>query len=156
MPRKGKIVKRDVLPDPIYNSKLVTKLINSIMLDGKKNLAQNILYKSFERVKEQTGREPLDVFNDALNNIMPVLEVRSRRIGGQNYQVPGEVKSDRRITLGLRWLVQYSRLRNEKTMEERLAKEIVDASNGVGASVKKKEDMHRMAEANKAFAHYRF
>jgi len=156
MPRKGKVVKRDVLPDPIYNSKLVTKLINSIMLDGKKNLAQNILYKAFERVREMTGKEPIDVFNDALNNIMPVLEVRSRRIGGQNYQVPGEVRNDRRVTLGLRWLVQYSRSRNEKTMEERLAKEIVDASNGTGSSVKKREDMHRMAEANKAFAHYRF
>jgi len=156
MPRKGKVAKRDVLPDPIYNSKLVTKLINSIMLDGKKNLAQTILYKAFERVREVTGKEPLDVFNDALNNIMPLLEVRSRRIGGQNYQVPGEVRSDRRFTLGLRWLVQYSRSRNEKTMEERLAKEIVDASNGIGSSVKKKEDMHRMAEANRAFAHYRF
>ncbi len=156
MPRKGNVVKRDVLPDPIYNSKLVTKLINSVMLDGKKNLAQTILYKSFERIREATGKEPIDVFNDALNNIMPVLEVRSRRIGGQNYQVPGEVRNDRRVTLGLRWLVQYSRSRNEKTMEERLAKEIIDASNGVGASVKKKEDMHRMAEANKAFAHYRF
>jgi small subunit ribosomal protein S7 len=156
MPRKGKIVKRDVLPDPIYNSKLVTKLINSIMIEGKKNLAQNILYGAFTRVQTMTGKEPIEVFNDALNNIMPVLEVRSRRIGGQNYQVPGEVRSDRRVTLGLRWLVQYSRLRNEKTMEERLAKEIVDASNGVGSSVKKREDMHRMAEANKAFAHYRF
>ncbi|MBN2504048.1 MAG: 30S ribosomal protein S7 [Bacilli bacterium] len=156
MPRKGKVVKRDVLPDPIYNSKLVTKLINSIMLDGKKNVAQTILYNAFERVRETTGREPLDVFNDALNNIMPVLEVRSRRIGGQNYQVPGEVRTDRRVTLGLRWLVQYSRLRNDKTMEDRLAKEIMDAANGVGSSVKKKEDMHRMAEANKAFAHYRF
>jgi len=156
MPRKGKIVKRDVLPDPIYNSKLVTKLINGIMLDGKKNVAQNILYNAFTRVKEVTGKEPMEVFNEALNNIMPVLEVRSRRIGGQNYQVPGEVKADRRTTLGLRWLVQYSRSRNEKTMEERLAKEIIDASNNTGASVKKKEDMHRMAEANKAFAHYRF
>lgn len=156
MPRKGKVVKRDVLPDPIYNSKLVTKLINSIMLDGKKGLAQTILYDAFEKVREVTGKEPLEVFNDALNNIMPVLEVRSRRIGGQNYQVPGEVKSDRRLTLGLRWLVQYSRSRNEKTMQERLAKEIVDAASGQGASVKKKEDMHRMAEANKAFAHYRF
>jgi len=156
MPRKGKVVKRDVLPDPIYNSKLVTKLINSIMLDGKKLLAQNILYNAFENIRVTTGKEPIDVFNDALNNIMPVLEVRSRRIGGLNYQVPGEVRSDRRVTLGLRWLVQYSRLRNEKTMEERLAKEIVDASNGTGSSVKKKEDIHRMAEANKAFAHYRF
>ena len=156
MTRKGKTVKRDVLPDPIYNSKLVTKLINNIMLDGKKNLAQNILYNAFERIREVTGKEPLEVFNEALNNIMPVLEVRSRRIGGQNYQVPSEVRSDRRYTLGLRWLVQYSRSRNEKTMEERLAKEIIDASNNVGSSVKKKEDMHRMAEANKAFAHYRF
>lgn len=156
MPRKARVVKRDVLPDPIYNSKLVTKLINSIMLEGKKGLAQNILYGAFSRVKETTGRDPLEVFNDALNNIMPVIEVRSRRIGGQNYQVPGEVRADRRVTLGLRWLVQYSRSRNEKTMEERLAKEIVDASNGTGASVKKKEDMQKMAEANKAFAHYRF
>jgi len=156
MPRKGNVVKRDVLPDPIYNSKLVTKLINSIMYQGKKNLAQNILYGAFTRIRETTSREPLEVFNDALNNIMPMIEVRSRRIGGQNYQVPGEVRSDRRLTLGLRWLVQYSRSRNEKTMEERLAKEIVDASNGVGAAVKKKEDMHKMAEANKAFAHYRF
>lgn len=156
MPRKGKIVKRDVLPDPIYNSKLVTKLINNIMLDGKKSTAQHILYNAFERIREITGKEPLEVFNDALNNIMPVLEVRSRRIGGQNYQVPSEVRADRRVTLGLRWLVQYSRSRNEKTMDERLAKEIVDASNNVGSSIKKKEDMHRMAEANKAFAHYRF
>lgn len=156
MPRKGNIVKRDLLPDPIYNSKLVTKLINSIMLDGKKAVAQNILYDAFTRIQAITGKEPIEVFNDALNNIMPVLEVRSRRIGGQNYQVPGEVRADRRLTLGLRWLVQYSRLRNEKTMDERLAKEIVDAHNGTGASVKKKEDMHRMAEANKAFAHYRF
>lgn len=156
MPRKGKVVKRDVLPDPIYNSKLVTRLINSIMLEGKKGLAQNILYNAFNRIKETTSKEPVEVFNAALNNIMPLLEVRSRRIGGQNYQVPGEVKSDRRVTLGLRWLVQYSRSRNEKTMEERLAKEIIDAANGQGASVKKKEDMHKMAEANKAFAHYRF
>ena len=136
MPRKGNIVKRDLLPDPIYNSKLVTKLINSIMLDGKKAVAQNILYDAFTRIQSITGKEPIEVFNDALNNIMPVLEVRSRRIGGQNYQVPGEVRADRRLTLGLRWLVQYSRLRNEKTMDERLAKEIVDASNGSGASVK--------------------
>jgi len=156
MPRKGKIVKRDVLPDPIYNSKLVTKLINNIMLDGKKSTAQGILYNAFERIREISGKEPLEVFNEALNNIMPVLEVRSRRIGGQNYQVPSEVRPDRRVTLGLRWLVQYSRSRNEKTMDERLAKEIIDASNNVGSSIKKKEDMHRMAEANKAFAHYRF
>ncbi|MBI9009585.1 MAG: 30S ribosomal protein S7 [Tenericutes bacterium] len=156
MPRKGNIVKRDVLADPIYNSKLVTKLINNIMQDGKKSTAQHILYGAFNRINEITGREPLEVFNDALNNIMPVLEVRSRRIGGQNYQVPSEVRSDRRVTLGLRWLVQYSRSRNERTMDERLAKEIVDASNNLGSSIKKKEDMHRMAEANKAFAHYRF
>jgi small subunit ribosomal protein S7 len=156
MPRKGKIAKRDVLADPIYNSKLVTKLINNIMLDGKKTTAQAILYNAFNRIQEVTGKEPMEVFNEALNNIMPVLEVRSRRIGGQNYQVPSEVRADRRTTLGLRWLVQYSRSRNERTMEERLAKEIMDASNNTGASVKKKEDMHRMAEANKAFAHYRF
>lgn len=156
MPRKGKIAKRDVLADPIYNSKLVTKLINNIMLDGKKTTAQAILYNAFNRVQEVTGKDPMEVFNEALNNIMPVLEVRSRRIGGQNYQVPSEVRADRRTTLGLRWLVQYSRSRNERTMEERLAKEILDAANNTGSSVKKKEDMHRMAEANKAFAHYRF
>ncbi|MFW5888803.1 MAG: 30S ribosomal protein S7 [Bacillota bacterium] len=156
MPRKGKISKRDVLADPIYNSKLVTKLINNIMLDGKKTTAQKILYNAFNRVKETTGKEPMEVFDEALNNIMPVLEVRSRRIGGQNYQVPSEVRADRRYTLGLRWLVQYSRSRNERTMEERLAREIIDAANNTGAAVKKREDMHRMAEANKAFAHYRF
>jgi len=156
MPRKGKVSKRDVLADPIYNSKLVTKLINNIMLGGKKTTAQSILYNAFNRVHEATGKEPMEVFNEALNNIMPVLEVRSRRIGGQNYQVPSEVRADRRTTLGLRWLVQYSRSRNERTMEERLAKEIMDAANNTGASVKKREDMHRMAEANKAFAHYRF
>jgi small subunit ribosomal protein S7 len=156
MPRKGNIVKRDVLPDPIYNSKLVTKLINNIMLEGKKAVAQNILYGAFTRIQATTGKEPIEVFNDALNNIMPVLETRSRRIGGQNYQVPSEVRADRRLTLGLRWLVLYSRLRNEKTMEERLAKEIIDASNGSGSAVKKKEDMQKMAEANRAFAHYRF
>ena len=156
MPRKGKIAKRDVLADPIYNSKLVTKLINNIMIGGKKTTAQSILYNAFNRIQEATGKDPIEVFNEALNNIMPVLEVRSRRIGGQNYQVPSEVRADRRTTLGLRWLVQYSRSRNERTMEERLAKEIMDAANNTGASVKKKEDMHRMAEANKAFAHYRF
>ncbi len=156
MPRKGKIAKRDVLADPIYNSKLVTKLINNIMMGGKKATAQSILYNAFKRIQEATGKEPMEVFNEALNNIMPALEVRSRRIGGQNYQVPSEVRADRRTTLGLRWLVQYSRSRNERTMEERLAKEIMDAANNSGASVKKKEDMHRMAEANKAFAHYRF
>ena len=140
MPRKGHIAKRDVLPDPIYNSKLVTRAINSIMLDGKKGTAQSILYGAFDKVQELTGREPNEVFNEALENIMPVLEVRSRRIGGQNYQVPTEVRPERRETLGLRWLIKYSRLRHEKTMEERLAKEIVDASNGLGASVKKKDD----------------
>ena len=156
MPRKGHIAKRDVLPDPIYNSKLVTKLINNIMLDGKKGTAQQILYGAFARVETMTNQPPIEVFEEALNNIMPTFEVRSRRIGGQNYQVPVEVRPERRYTLGLRWLTQYARLRNEKTMEERLAKEIVDAAQGNGASVKKREDTHRMAEANKAFAHYRW
>ena len=156
MPRKGHIAKRDVLPDPIYNSKVVTRTINSIMLDGKKGTAQTILYNAFDRVKEATGQDPLEVFNKALENIMPVLEVRSRRIGGQNYQVPVEVRPERRQTLGLRWLVNYTRARGEKGMVEKLAKEIMDAANNTGASVKKKEDTHKMAEANKAFAHYRF
>lgn len=156
MPRKGHIVKRDVLPDPIYQSKLVTRIVNTIMEDGKKGTAQSILYGAFNRVKEQTGREPIDVFNEALNNIMPVIEVRSRRIGGQNYQVPTEVRPVRKTALGLRWLINYARLRNDKTMEEKLAKEIIDASQGQGAAVKKREDVHRMAEANKAFAHYRW
>ena len=156
MPRKGHIVKRDVLPDPIYQSKLVTRIVNTIMVDGKKGTAQSILYGAFNRVKEQTGREPIEVFNEALNNIMPILEVRSRRIGGQNYQVPVEVRPSRKQALGLRWLINYARLRHEKTMEERLAKEIIDASQGLGAAVKKREDVHRMAEANKAFAHYRW
>ena len=156
MPRKGHIAKRDVLPDPIYNTKMVTRLVNTIMLDGKKGIAQSILYGAFDRIKEATGREPIDVFNDAMENIMPVLEVRSRRIGGQNYQVPVEVRPERKTTLGLRWLINYARLRGEKTMEEKLAKEIMDAANGVGASVKKREDTHKMAEANKAFAHYRW
>ena len=156
MPRKGHIAKRDVLPDPIYNSKLVTRVINTIMLDGKKGTAQSILYGAFDRIKAETGKEPIDVFNDALKNIMPVLEVRSRRIGGQNYQVPVEVRAERKTTLGLRWLINYSRLRHERTMEEKLAKEIMDAANGTGAAVKKREDTHRMAEANKAFAHYRW
>lgn len=156
MPRKGHIAKRDVLPDPIYDSKLVTRLINNIMLDGKKGTAQTILYNAFKKVEETLNKPPLQVFEEALDNIMPNFEVRARRIGGQNYQVPVEVREERRYTLGLRWLTQYARLRNEKTMEERLAKEIMDASNGVGASVKKREDMHRMADANKAFAHYRW
>ena len=156
MPRKGHIAKRDVLPDPIYNSKLVTKLINNIMLDGKKGTAQKILYGAFVKIEEMTNQPPGEVFEEALGNIMPTFEVRSRRIGGQNYQVPVEVRDERRYTLGLRWLTLYARLRNEKTMEDRLAKEIVDAAQGNGASVKKKDDMHRMAEANKAFAHYRW
>lgn len=156
MPRKGHIAKRDVLPDPIYNSKLVTKLINSIMIDGKKGTSQTILYNAFNRVEVLTNKPPLQVFEEALNNVMPTYEVRARRVGGQNYQVPVEVRNERRYTLGLRWLTLYARLRNERTMEERLAKEIVDAANGVGASVKKREDMHRMADANKAFAHYRW
>ena len=156
MPRKGNVPKRDVLPDPIYNSKLVTKLVNSIMLDGKKGTAQQIIYNAFKRVEETTNRNPLEVFEEALDNIMPVLEVRSRRVGGSNYQVPCEVRPARRQTLGLRWLTLYARNRNERTMEERLAKEIMDAANNTGSSVKKKEDTHRMAEANKAFAHYRW
>ncbi len=156
MPRKGHIAKRDVLPDPIYNSKLVTRAINAIMLDGKKGTAQTILYNALERVKNQTGQDALEVFNKALENIMPVLEVKSRRIGGQNYQVPIEVRPERRQTLGLRWLVRYARLRNDKTMEEKLAREIIDASNGTGGACKKREDTHKMAEANKAFAHYRW
>ena len=156
MPRKGQVPKRKVLPDPIYNSVLVTRLVNSVMLDGKKGVAQEIIYGAFERVGKTTGRDPLDVYKQALENIMPQLEVRSRRVGGANYQVPVEVREERRYTLGLRWLTNYARLRNEKTMEERLAKEIIDASNGIGASVKKREDTHRMAEANKAFAHYQW
>ena len=156
MPRKGHIAKRDVLADPIYNNKVVTKLINNIMLDGKKGTAQKIVYGAFERVAATTGRDALEVFNDAMNNIMPVLEVKARRIGGATYQVPIDVRPDRRQALGLRWLTTFSRNRSEKTMEERLAKEIMDAANNTGASVKRKEDMHKMAEANKAFAHYRF
>ena len=156
MPRKGYIAKRDVLVDPIYNSKLVTRLINKLMLDGKKNVAQDILYNAFDIVEAKTGRQPMEVFEQALSNIMPLLELKVRRVGGANYQVPIEVSSERRLTLGLRWLVNYSRLRNEKTMEQRLAAEIMDAANGTGASVKKKEDTHKMAEANKAFAHYRW
>ncbi len=156
MPRKGHVSKRQVLPDPIYNSVLVTRLINSVMLDGKKNVAQQIIYGAFERIAKTTGKDPLDVYKEAMNNIMPQLEVRSRRVGGANYQVPVEVREERRSTLGLRWLTNYARLRNEKTMEERLAKEIMDAANGVGGAVKKREDTHRMAEANKAFAHYQW
>ena len=156
MPRKGSVAKRDVLPDPIYNSKLVSRLINKIMLDGKKGSAQQILYTSFKIIENKTGRNALEVFEQALNNVMPTLELKVRRIGGANYQVPVEVSDERRKTLGLRWLVNYARLRNERTMEERLAAEIIDAANGIGASVKKRDDTHRMAEANKAFAHYRW
>jgi len=156
MPRKGPVPKRDVLPDPVYNSKLVTRLINRIMLDGKRGVAQSILYNSFEIIRERTANDPMEVFEAALKNIMPVLEVKARRVGGSNYQVPIEVKPERRTSLGLRWLVNYSRNRSEKTMEERLAAEIIDASNNTGAAVKKREDTHKMAEANKAFAHYRW
>ena len=156
MARKGHIAKRDVLPDPIYNSKLITKLVNNIMLDGKKGVAQNILYNAFDIVEKKTGQQPMEVFEKALDNVMPELELKLRRVGGANYQVPVEVSAERRLTLGLRWIVNYSRLRGEKTMDQRLAAEIIDASNGVGQSVKKKEDTHKMAEANKAFAHYRF
>ncbi len=156
MPRRGRIAKRDVLPDPIYNSKLVTRLVNSIMLDGKKGVAQKIVYGAFDIVKEKTGNDPLDAFNQAMENIMPLLEVKARRIGGSNYQVPMEVRPERRQTLGLRWLTSYSRARSERTMKERLANEIIDATNSTGGACKKREDTHKMAEANKAFAHYRF
>jgi small subunit ribosomal protein S7 len=156
MPRKGPVARRDVLPDPIYNSKLVTRLINKLMIDGKRGVAQNILYNAFNIVQERTGRNAMEVFEEALKNIMPVLEVKARRVGGANYQVPVEVKPERRTTLGLRWLVNYSRTRGEKTMEQRLANEIIDAANNTGAAVKKREDTHKMAEANKAFAHYRW
>jgi small subunit ribosomal protein S7 len=156
VPRKGHVPKRDVLPDPIYNDKVVTKLINNIMLDGKKGLAQKICYEAFDIIREKTGKDPLEVFEQAMNNIMPVLEVKARRVGGATYQVPIEVRPDRRQALGLRWLVNYARERGEKTMKERLAAEIMDAANGVGGAFKKKEDTHKMAEANKAFAHYRW
>lgn len=156
MPRKGYIAKRDVLPDPIYNSKVVTKLVNNIMLDGKKSVAQKIVYGAFDIIKEKEQKDPLEVFETALNNIMPVLEVKARRIGGATYQVPLEIRAERRQTLGLRWLVLYARKRNEKTMAEKLAGEIIDATNQNGGAYKKKEDTHRMAEANKAFAHYKF
>ena len=154
MSRKGNTPKRDVLPDAVYNSKLITKLINGVMLDGKKGTAQTIVYGAFNIVKEKTGEEPMIVFEKALNNIMPSLELKVRRIGGANYQVPVQTSQQRKITLGLRWLVNYSRLRSEKTMEQRLAAEIMDAANGSGASVKKRDDTHKMAEANKAFAHF--
>ena len=156
MPRKGHTQKRDVLADPVYNSKVVTKLINSIMLDGKKGVAQKIVYGAFERMAEKAEKPAMEVFEEAMNNIMPVLEVKARRIGGATYQVPIEVRADRRQALGLRWLVMFSRKRGEKTMEDRLANEIMDAAANTGAAVKRKEDMHKMAEANKAFAHYRF
>ena len=156
MPRKGHIAKRDVLADPIYNNKIVTKLINNIMLDGKKGVAQKIVYGAFDRIANETGKEALEVFDAAMNNIMPSLEVKARRIGGATYQVPIEVRPERRQALALRWLTMFSRKRGEKTQEERLANEIMDAANNTGASVKRKEDMHKMAEANKAFAHYRF
>ena len=156
MPRRGKISKRDVLPDPLYNSKLVTKLVNNIMLDGKKGVAQKIVYDAFAIVEAKLGQNPLESFEAALENIMPVLEVKARRVGGSTYQVPMEVRAERRQTLGLRWLVLFSRKRGEKTMAERLAGEIVDAKNNAGGAFKKKEETHRMAEANKAFAHYRY
>ena len=156
MPRRGNIAKRDVLADPLYNSKMVTRLINSIMYDGKKGVAQKIVYSAFDIVKEKTGNEPLEMFEKAMQNIMPELEVKARRVGGSTYQVPMEVRPERRQTLGLRWLVGYSRKRSEKTMKERLANEIMDAVNNTGASVKKREDTHKMAESNKAFAHYRW
>ena len=156
MPRRGQISKRDVLPDPLYNSKLVTKLINNIMYDGKKGVAQKIVYDAFAIVEAKLGKNPLEAFNEALENIMPVLEVKARRVGGSTYQVPMEVRAERRQTLGLRWIVNYSRTRGEKTMAERLANEILDAINSMGGAFKKKEETHRMAEANKAFAHYRY
>ena len=156
MPRRGFIAKRDVLPDPIYKDKIVTRLINNIMLDGKKGTAQKIVYGAFEIIKEKTGKEPVEVFREAMDNIMPVLEVKARRVGGATYQVPMEVRPERRQTLGLRWLTTYSRARNERTMAERLAGEIMDATNNLGSAVKKREDTHKMAEANKAFAHYRW
>ena len=156
MPRKGHIQKRDVLADPVYKNKVVTKLVNNIMLDGKKGVAQKIVYGAFDEVAEKSGKDAIEVFEEAMNNIMPQLEVKARRIGGATYQVPIEVRPDRSQALALRWLTLYSRKRSEKTMKERLANEILDASNNTGASVKKKEDMHKMAEANKAFAHYRW
>lgn len=156
MPRKGHVAKRDVLPDPVYGSKLVTKLINHIMIDGKRGVSQKIIYGAFETVAEKSGRDALEVFQEALENIMPVLEVKARRVGGATYQVPMEVRPERRQTLGLRWLTTYSRSRGERTMTERLGAEILDALNNSGGAVKKKDDTHKMAEANKAFAHYRF
>ena len=156
MPRRGNIAKRDVLPDPIYNSKRVTRLVNNIMYEGKKGVAQKIVYGAFDIVREKTGKEPLEVFEQAMENVMPSLEVKARRVGGATYQVPMEVRPERRETLGLRWMTNYSRLRSEKTMKERLAGEILDAVNGAGGAAKKRDDTHKMAEANKAFAHYRY
>ena len=156
MPRRGSIAKRDVLPDPLYNSKLVTRLINNVMVDGKKGVSQKIVYGAFEIIQEKTGKDPLETFEQAMENIMPLLEVKARRVGGATYQVPMEVRPARRQTLGLRWLTNYARLRSEKTMKERLAGEILDAINGVGGAAKKRDDTHKMAEANKAFAHYRW
>jgi len=156
VPRRGNVPKREVLPDPLYNSVMVTRLTNSIMLDGKKGVAQKVVYGAFDIIKQKTGKEPLDVFISALENIMPTLEVKARRVGGATYQVPIEVRADRRQTLGLRWLTNYARARNEKTMKERLAGEIMDAANSTGAAVKKREDTHKMADSNRAFAHYRW
>ncbi len=156
MPRRGHIQKRDVLPDPLYNDKIVTKLINNIMLDGKRGVAQKICYEAFDIVKEKSGKDPLEVFHDAMNNIMPVLEVKARRVGGATYQVPMEVRPERRQALGLRWVTSYSRNRGERTMKERLAGEILDAANSAGGAYKKKEEMHKMADANRAFAHFRW
>lgn len=156
MPRRGNVVKRDVLPDPLYNDKIVTRLINNVMIDGKKGVAQKIVYGAFEIVREKTGKDPLSVFLEAMNNVMPVLEVKARRVGGATYQVPIEVRPERRQTLGLRWITLYSRKRSERTMKERLANEILDAINSTGGAVKKRDEMHKMAEANKAFSHYRF
>ena len=156
MPRRGNVPKREVLPDPLYNSVLVTKLTNSVMLDGKKGVAQKVVYGAFEIIKDKTGKEPMEVYTQALENIMPSLETKSRRVGGSTYQVPMEVRPERRQTLGLRWLTAYSRARSERTMAERLAGELMDAANNTGASVKKREEMHKQAEANKAFAHFRW
>jgi len=156
VPRRGKIAKRDVLPDPLYNSKLVTRLINNVMIDGKKGVAQKIVYEAFDIIREKTGKEPLEVFEAAMENVMPVLEVKARRVGGATYQVPMEVRPERRQTLGLRWITLYSRQRSERTMKERLANEIMDAVNSTGSAFKKREDTHKMAEANKAFAHFRY
>ncbi|SFS84945.1 30S ribosomal protein S7 [Marininema halotolerans] len=156
MPRKGPVERREVLPDPLYSSKLVTRLINRLMYDGKKGKAQKILYDAFDIVRDKAGKDPMEVFEQSLKNVMPVLEVKARRVGGANYQVPIEVKPERRTSLALRWIVNYARLRGEKTMQERLANELLDAANNTGAAVKKKEDIHRMAEANRAFAHYRW